>query len=162
MTSQVMAVAQAAQDALRAMTDPTPEETTVTDVTTTVDTHLSGFSEPDPDRRAELIGSVWTEDGHLIDPPLAGEGHAGIAALGEALQQHYPGHRFRRASAVDEHHGHLRFAWELVAPGGEVALSGLDVGELADDGRLRRIVGFFGPLAAAPGDEDRAVAEATR
>ena len=48
---------------------------------------------------------------------------------------------------IDEHHGYLRFAWELVGPDGTVALTGLDVGELADDGRLRRITGFFGELS---------------
>jgi hypothetical protein len=30
-----------------------------------------------------------------------------------------------------------------------VALRGLDVGEVGDDGRLRRITGFFGELEAA-------------
>jgi hypothetical protein len=31
-----------------------------------------------------------------------------------------------------------------VSPRGDVVLDGMDVGELAPDGRLRRIVGFFG------------------
>jgi hypothetical protein len=69
--------------------------------------------------------------------------------MAAALQQQFEGHRFRRASGVDAHHGHLRFAWELVSPGGDVALTGLDVGELSEDGRLRRITGFFGELPAA-------------
>ena len=38
---------------------------------------------------------------------------------------------------------------ELVGPDGTVALKGLDVGEVGDDGRLRRITGFFGELEAA-------------
>ena len=36
----------------------------------------------------------------------------------------------------------------VVGPDGTVAVSGIDVGELADDGRLRRITGFFGELPA--------------
>jgi hypothetical protein len=68
--------------------------------------------------------------------------------MAAALQQQFAGHRFRRASAVDAHHDHLRFAWELVGPDGAVALTGLDVGELAADGRLKRITGFFGELPA--------------
>ena len=48
---------------------------------------------------------------------------------------------------VDSHHEFLRFGWELVGPDGAVALAGLDVAEVADDGRLRRVTGFFGPLA---------------
>ena len=123
--------------------------TTTTDPTTTVDLHLQAYGEPDAERRAELVATAWAGDGQLIDPPLTGAGHDEIAAMGEALQGHYAGHRFRRITAVDAHHDHLRYAWELVAPDGTVALSGLDVGELAEDGRLRRVVGFFGPLAEA-------------
>jgi hypothetical protein len=63
-----------------------------------------------------------------------------------AVQQHYPEHTFRRVSGIDEHHGFLRYAWELHAPDGTVALTGLDVGEVDDDGQLVAVVGFLGPL----------------
>jgi hypothetical protein len=118
------------------------------DLTTTIDTYLAAWNEPDPDRRADLIESVWAADGHLIDPPLAAEGHSGISDMAAALQAQFPGHRFRRASAIDAHHNQLRFGWELVGPDGEVVLSGLDVGEVGEDGQLRRIAGFFGDLPA--------------
>jgi hypothetical protein len=123
--------------------------THTTDVTTTVDAYLAAWNERDPARRAQLIERVWAPDGRLIDPPLTGEGHDGINDMAGALQEHYAGHSFRRASTVDAHHDHLRFAWELVGPDGQVALTGLDVGELAADGRLRWITGFFGALDAA-------------
>jgi hypothetical protein len=118
------------------------------DVTATVDGYLSAWNEEDPARRAALIAQVWTEDGRLVDPPMTGEGRDGISAVAEALQAQFAGHRFRRASGVDAHHDRLRFAWELVGPDGAVAITGLDVGELAGDGRLRRITGFFGELPA--------------
>ncbi len=119
------------------------------DLTTTIDTYLAAWNEADPARRADLVAQVWATDGRLIDPPLAAEGHIGIANMAAALQSQFPGHRFRRASGIDTHHDQLRFAWELVGADGSVALAGLDVGELAEDGRLRRITGFFGPLPAA-------------
>jgi hypothetical protein len=123
--------------------------TITNDLTATVDGYLTAYGDPDPASRAELIASVWAEDGQLVDPPLTGEGHDGISAMAEAVQQQFAGHRFRRTSAVDAHHDRLRFAWELVAPNGDVVLTGVDVGELAEDGRLRRITGFFGELAPA-------------
>ena len=122
---------------------------TSSDVTTIVDGYLDAYGEPDERRRADLISAVWAEDGRLIDPPLTGERHDGIAGMAAALQHQFPGHRFRRTSGVDAHHDHLRFAWELVSPGGEVVLAGMDAGELAPDGRLRRITGFFGELPNA-------------
>jgi hypothetical protein len=48
---------------------------------------------------------------------------------------------------VDLHHGRLRFAWKLTDASGRTVVEGIDFCELAPDGRLRRIVGFFGPLA---------------
>ena len=113
-----------------------------------IDRYLAAWNEPDPARRAALIEQVWAADGRLIDPPLAAEGHAGIGDMAAALQAQFPGHQFRRASGIDAHHDQLRFAWQLVGPDGAVALAGLDVGELAADGRLRRIAGFFGELPA--------------
>ena len=121
----------------------------MSDLTTTIDIYLSAWSEQDPAARAELVGRVWAEDGRLVDPPMAATGHAEISGLHAALQEQLAGHVFRRASAIDAHHDHLRFAWELVGPEGAVALRGMDVGEIGEDGRLRRITGFFGELEPA-------------
>ncbi len=120
--------------------------TQTTHLEATVDGHLAAYSEPDASRRAALLAQAWTDDGRLIDPPLTGEGHDGISAMADAVQQHYAGHRFRRTSAVDAHHHRLRFTWELVGPDGNVAVTGSDFAELAPDGRLRRVTGFFGEL----------------
>jgi hypothetical protein len=116
------------------------------DITTTIDTYLAAWTETDPARRAEMIERVWASDGRLIDPPMAAQGHAGIGEMAAGLQAQFPGHRFRRASGIDAHHNQLRYAWELVSPDGAIALAGIDVGEITEDGRLRRITGFFGPL----------------
>jgi hypothetical protein len=113
---------------------------------TTIDNYLDAWNETETDSRYKLIQHVWTVDGRLVDPPLAAHGHREISDMAAALQAQFPDHRFRRSSEVDEHHGHFRFAWELVAPDGTVAITGLDVGELAENGRIARITGFFGDL----------------
>ena len=127
-----------------------PENTdTITEtITQTVDTHLAGYCEADPARRRALLDQVWAADGELVDPPLEGRGPEAIAALVDAVLQHFPDHRFRRTSEVDVHHDHARYAWELVGPDGTVAVAGLDVATLDADGRLTRIIGFFGELPA--------------
>jgi SnoaL-like domain len=116
---------------------------------TTIDTHLDAYGEPDAVRRKELIGRIWSPDGRLVDPPLEGAGHAGINDMADALQAQFPGHTFRRTSRIDGHHNFARYEWTMLAPDGSAVLNGLDVVELADDGTLRRVVGFFGPLEAA-------------
>lgn len=118
----------------------------MTDLETTIDTHLDAYGETDEVRRRALVERVWTEGGRLVDPPLEGTGRAGISAMAATVQSHYPGHTFRRTSAVDEHHSFARYEWELVAPDGAVAMYGLDVAEIGDDGLLHRVVGFLGPI----------------
>jgi hypothetical protein len=120
----------------------------MTDLSVTVDTYLSGWNEIDSGRRAGIVERVWAEDGRLIDPPLEATGREEIGQMAATLQSQFPGHRFVRVSGIDEHHNHFRFAWEFVAADGSVALSGLDVGELAVDGSIARITGFFGALPA--------------
>lgn len=124
---------------------------TTAELAATVDAHLAGYGEPDPVRRRELLDAAWAVDGVLLDPPLDAVGPEGIAAIVDAVLAHYPGHTFRRTSELDVHHGHGRYAWELVTPDGDVALAGLDVATFDDDGRLTRVVGFFGepPARAA-------------
>jgi SnoaL-like domain len=120
----------------------------MSDVTATVDTYLAMWNETDPARRAEHIGRAWIKDGRYVDPMLEAEGHAALEEMVKGIQARFPGHRFRRVSAVDAHHAELRFGWELAAPDGAVVVAGIDIGELAPDGRLRRITGFFGELPA--------------
>jgi hypothetical protein len=119
---------------------------TSTDVTTIVDDYLAAWNERDEQRRAALIERAWTPEGRLVDPPFEGEGHDGISQMAAVMHEHYAGHRFERTSGVDLHHDQLRFAWQLVGTDGAVAVAGLDVADLAPDGRLARVVGFFGDL----------------
>ena len=120
----------------------------MSDVTSTVDTYLEMWNETDPARRAQHIARAWTDDGHYVDPQLQAEGHAALVEMVSTVQAKFPHHRFRRVSGVDAHHDQLRFAWELAAPNGTILVAGLDVGVIADDGRLQRITGFFGDLPA--------------
>jgi SnoaL-like domain len=120
----------------------------MTDLSETIDTYLAGWNETDPQRRTAIVERVWATGGRLIDPPLAATGRDEISEMAATLQSQFPDHRFVRASTIDEHHNHFRFAWDLVAADGSVTLSGLDVGELADDGTIARITGFFGALAS--------------
>ena len=121
---------------------------TTTTLTAVIDSHLEAYALADADRRNAIVSASWNaDDGELTDPPMAGRGHAEISALADVVVTHYAGHRFERTTAVDAHHAFARYGWNLVAPDGSVAVSGTDFVEFDDEGRLLRIVGFFGPLA---------------
>ena len=119
------------------------------DVTAVVDAYFAMWNEPDPERRAEHVARAFADDGRYVDPILDAAGHAGIAEMVASAQAQFPGHWFERVSRIDYHHDHVRFAWELHTPDGEVAITGIDVAELAPGGRLRQVAGFFEELAAA-------------
>jgi hypothetical protein len=49
---------------------------------------------------------------------------------------------------VDAHHDRVRWSWELATPEGPAIATGVDFAVLAEDGRLREVVGFFEPAQA--------------
>lgn len=120
----------------------TPEET----VLTYVESWLPG----DAGARAGLLERCWAEHGVYQDPMNRAEGREQLAGLIVGFAQRRPGARILLASGVDEHHRLLRFRWVMLAADGSEVMEGFDVGELAEDGRLRRITGFFGPFPPAP------------
>jgi len=124
-------------------------DTDVLDLESTIDAHLAGYCEPEPTRRLALLAQAWAPDGRLVDPPFDGTGPDGVAAMVDAVLAHYPAHTFRRTTAVDAHHDHARYGWELVAPDGTVAVAGTDFVTTGPDGRIAAIVGFFGDLVPA-------------
>jgi hypothetical protein len=65
-----------------------------------------------------------------------------IASFSERI----PGARVLLTSGVDEHHGFVRYAWTIFGADGSALLEGIDFAELGSDGRLRRVIMFFGPL----------------
>ncbi len=116
------------------------------DLTTVIDAWLEAFAEEDVERRMKLIEQAWSPEGRLVDPPLEGEGYGGLSEAADLVNTHYAGHTFRRVSGIDTHHDFVRYGWELVDPDGNPVIAGIDVGEVAPDGRLRKITGFFGDL----------------
>jgi len=109
--------------------------------------YCAAWGEPDPERRGQLLKEIWTEDGTYTDPTAHVTGRRELAEhIGNVLA-HYPGGQVVRTSVLDTHHDMVRFTWKMVLADGRSLPEGIDFGELSGDGKLRRIVGFFGPLA---------------
>jgi len=120
----------------------------MTDTNTTIERWFYALNETDAARRAEHIEAAWAQDGRWVDPPFEGQGHAEINGMLDGVHQQYAGARFRRTSALDVHHDAVRYGWELVNPDGDIVVAGIDICQLAADGRLQRVSGFFGELPA--------------
>jgi hypothetical protein len=106
----------------------------------------AAWLEPDEDQRRQLLAQAWADDGTYTDPLRHAEGRDALNQAIAGFQQRRPGERITLTSGADHHHGMVRFAWKWYAADGSTILEGVDFGEFASDGRLRRIVGFFGPM----------------
>jgi hypothetical protein len=116
------------------------------DATETVTTYGDAWNEPDADKRRALLEAAWADDGTYRDPTASVDGRDGLLEHIAGFRDALPGARIEMTSGVDEHHGWARFAWAMVGADGATAIEGFDACEFAPDGRLQRIVGFFGPF----------------
>ena len=106
------------------------------------------WNAPDGAERRRALERAWTDDGVYSDPTAEVAGRDALLAHIGGFQAQMPGARIVLTSGVDEHHGMLRFTWALRGSDGATITDGVDFVELAADGRIRRVTGFFGPPPA--------------
>jgi hypothetical protein len=117
------------------------------DVTAVVDTYLAAWNATDRDERAALVEQSLGADLWYRDGALEADDRDTFAVTLGAVQEAYPGHVMQRTSAIDAHHDVVRFNWAFARPGEAPTFGGVDVAKLDADGKLHRIVGFFGETA---------------
>lgn len=105
--------------------------------------YCAAWGEPSETRRQEILEKVWADDATYTDPTVDLAGRHALAEHISRVQQKFPGSRIVRLGPADAHHGLARFAWRSVLPDGRIVKQGIDICEIAADGRLQRIVGFF-------------------
>lgn len=112
-----------------------------------VDAYIDAWNEPAAERRRQILAQVMTDDAAYADPAKQMDSRAGLVeCIGAALDKD-PGRRIVRTSEVDAHNLVCRFNWRLVKADGTHGPESVDFVEFARDGRIRRVTGFFGPLA---------------
>jgi hypothetical protein len=117
------------------------------DVSDLIDRYCQVWTEPNADRRAKLLASVWAADATYTDPSVHAANAEALLTHIAKVQVRRPGATVVRTSQVDEHHGLARFAWHVVQADGTTLPEGLDLAFVSPDGaKIERIIGFFGPL----------------
>jgi hypothetical protein len=126
------------------------KEAQMSNLTELIDGYIAMWNESDGERRRDLITRTWAKASSYVDPLMQAEGHDGIDAMVQGIQERFPGHRFRRTSEVDGHHDVVRFAWELGPEDGPALAGGIDFGVVVGN-RLQAITGFldFAPKPAS-------------
>jgi SnoaL-like domain len=111
-----------------------------------METYVALWAATDEAERQRLAELALTEDAVMIYPSVEAHGRDEvIAALGK-VHQLLPGVSIVSTSGVEQHHGWLRASWRMINADGTVRFDGVDIAELAEDGRFRRVIGFHDPL----------------
>jgi hypothetical protein len=110
----------------------------------------SAWSEPDRRLRQQILERVWAEDGTYTDPTEHVANRSELVDHLAGFMDQFPGARLALTSGIDTHHDNFRFSWRMLLADGKVFVEGTDFGKLCPDGKVNRIVGFFGPLPPGP------------
>ena len=102
-------------------------------ITKTLTQYMAAWNEPDDTARSVLLA-----------------GRDALATQIATVRASRPGARLEFMSGIDVHHNVVRFLWRLVRADGTCGDTSIDFGEVGPDGRLIKIVGFFGPPPALP------------
>lgn len=119
----------------------------MTDLNTIAENYIAAWNESDAARRKALLEATFTEDVGYRDPIMQGDGHDGIAALIEGVQQRFAGIRFSLKGKPDGFADTVRFSWNLGPEGVESVIEGTDIGVI-ENGRLKSVTGFLDKVPA--------------
>lgn len=110
-----------------------------------VDRYFQLWSEPDPEARARGLAEIAAEDVVFHDAFSCTSGLVDLTDHLAAAQAHMPGVRLKRTGDVRQCQGTAVADWMAEGPGGKAAGSGVNVFDLAPDGRFARVVGLWRP-----------------
>lgn len=117
-------------------------------MTALIDTYCEVWNESDLLIRAERLAEVWTLDATYTDPMVHAVNSGELLIHIDNMRASLPSDaKIIRTSCIDEHHTLIRFAWQIVQSEGAVFSEGVDFVEISNEGKIQRIVGFFGTLS---------------
>ncbi|TIN72825.1 MAG: nuclear transport factor 2 family protein [Mesorhizobium sp.] len=119
----------------------------MTDLTKIAENYITAWNESDAVRRTELLKATLTEDVSYRDPLMQGDGHEGVAALIDGVQQRFAGFRFSLKGTPDGFADKIRFSWNLGPEGTPSVIEGTDIG-IIENGRLKSVTGFLDKVPA--------------
>ena len=114
-----------------------------------IDSYCAAWNEECEQNRLTLLRSCMIEDAVYVDPTTSLKGLAQLSEHIAAVFKRFPRSKIIRTSGIDHHHGIGRFSWVKELHDGSRLADSIDVVEFAADGKLHRVIGFFGPLMSA-------------
>jgi hypothetical protein len=111
-----------------------------------IDAYVDAWTTSDPEVSRRGVEQAMTEDALMAYPRFEARGWEAILETIATYKQQSPDVSIELTSNAEAHHGWVRFGWRLLGADGSVLGDGEDVGELGEDGRFIRVLGFVNPL----------------
>ncbi len=108
------------------------------------------FAETDRDRRLVLLTHSMTPNAEIWGPKRVFAGYEQISEKIEGFHKNWPQCCLVLASGLNVFQNAARLASAIIGPNGEVRASGEAIIELADDGRIQRVIPFWEALPPLP------------
>ena len=108
------------------------------------------FAEADRDRRLALLTRSMLPNAEIWGPKRVFAGYEQISEKIEGFQKNWPQCRLALTSGLNVFQNAARVATAIIGPHGEIRASGEAIIELADDGRIQRVIPFWEALPPLP------------
>lgn len=115
----------------------------IVQVTTAVQEYLSAWGETNQEARRTILANCFSEDGSYKDPLVQANSRRSLDHLIAHTHNLFPGAKLVLNGEVQHHEHGTLFHWDMVGEGGALMLQGVDFAEIAGDGKVHRVVGFF-------------------
>ena len=116
----------------------------------TLAVYFEAFAEHDPVHRRDLLVRCLTPDAEIWGPKRVFAGYAAISEKIVGFHNNWPGCRLVLATGINTFRNVAHLGGAIVGPDGSVAASGRAVIELAQDGRISRVLPFWEALPPIP------------
>jgi hypothetical protein len=111
-----------------------------------IEAYIGVWNATDDAARRRLLDSCWAADGTLTGPHYEVVGRAAMEAYCTGFQERNRGARVVATSGVDAHHDVVRYGWRIDRGDGSVLAEGEDTVIIGPDGRIARVLMFYGDL----------------
>lgn len=109
------------------------------------DAMFAAWNERDLSKVRDHLEQALSPDVEFIDPTIITRGIDEFEQNVREFRTKYPQADIRRSANLDSHHQLHRYSWEI-SVNSKVFLMGMDVTETNAQGKVTRVLGFFGPL----------------
>lgn len=110
-----------------------------------LDLMLSVWNESDPSKVRAILDKALSPNIRFVDPTIDVTGIDGFERNVHEVKSKIPGAIYTRESGLDSQHNFYRYHWAIHHEG-KLIVSGFDVTEVDDQGKVACVIGFFGPI----------------